>query len=152
MTRARNPPCEVIPGGTLIWTDEIPETVLKYRYLCKRRSCNASISALLEFRRRHWFLEHLGPEEQLFLSRARRELPDWPGFTRFSLTAEQLIAANVCQDQSIAAFQTLLSISDSASVQGGAFQFVLNLERPGLTAKSLLRTFRAFLRKRADGA
>jgi hypothetical protein len=110
------------------------------------------VSALLEFRRRHWFLESLDPEQQLFLERAREHLPNWPGFARFSLNEEQLQAAKVCQDQSVAAFQTLLAMSDSASIKEDNFEFVINLQNPKQTSKSIFRMFRDFFRKRADGA
>ena len=81
-----------MPLGSLRWFDEHPEGGVVSDYDGSHEQCRASIIRLAGARTQLWRTGSVPVELRELWDEARRVLPEWPGFRRLSLNAEQMKA------------------------------------------------------------
>ncbi len=78
----------IIPYGSLIWADEEPP--LNERPIEGHDECKHSLMLLISARKNLWRTGRVAPEWQALWREANELLPNWPGFERLTLSAEEL--------------------------------------------------------------
>ena len=81
---------DYMPLGSLRWLDEHPEGGVVSDYDGRCEQCRTSIIWLACARTQLWRTESVPVELRELWDEARRVLPEWPGFRRLSLDAEQI--------------------------------------------------------------
>ena len=85
---------DLMPLGSLRWLDEHPEGGVVSDDGGEHKQCRISIIWLACARTQLWRTDSVPVELRGLWDEARRALPEWPGFRRLSLDAEQMKALN----------------------------------------------------------
>lgn len=87
----------IMPLGTLVWSDEHPEepfSVLGARGA--HEECGHSMQRLAHARTALWRTGVIPDDRRAVWDEAHRVLPEWPGFQRLTLTADQQTSLEAC--------------------------------------------------------
>lgn len=121
----------LIPFASIIWSDEhqpFREGALDGHEMCKH-----TLIILTSVRKNLWRTGQMAPELQPFWRQAMELLPDWPGFQRLTLTAEQLKYLDACEEETDEMFNSVRSNSSVFSVEDkgdGVIGFVAHPRQP----------------------
>jgi hypothetical protein len=123
-------PC-LIPFGCIIWSDE--HRPVSEGALIGHDRCLHSLIRLTSARTHLWRTGQLPDASQQLWREAQELIPDWPGFKRLALTAEQLRALDSCEAE---AFDSMNALRRDAAIfaledcGGGVMRFVAHPPPP----------------------
>ncbi len=121
---ARWSPC-LIPYSSLIWSDEEPP--LNERLVEGHDACKHSLMLLISARKNLWRTGRIAPEWQALWREANELLPNWPGFERLTLSAEELKGLDDCEQEVSDIMEHFRSTSSIFAVDdkgGGVIRFI----------------------------
>ena len=87
----------VMPLCSLVWPDEHPGGELPSGDA--HRACKGTIVRLAGARTRLWRTSSLPENRTALWNEAQRQLPDWPGFHRLTLSPEELVSLDGCREE-----------------------------------------------------
>jgi hypothetical protein len=131
--KAQFGPC-LIPFDSIVWADE--HMLSKERALPGHDTCLRSMIRLMLARKQLWRTGQIDESLQQIWREAQEILPDWPGFRRLTLTAEELRALDLCEQEaaglldSIRADASVFAVTEKGA---GVVSFVAHprVSRPG---------------------
>lgn len=108
----------LLPLGTIIWSDEHPtdDRGRHHRPWRCSDSCRASIGRLVAARGCYWADEEIPPKYQEVWAQAKAAIPDWPGFQRLYLSAEDRLAVDAAEQDAADSLGELLGMADQVEV------------------------------------
>ena len=90
----------IMPLGTLVWSDEHPQDATGATRVIVARGahaeCGHSILRLSHARTRLWRTGVVPEDRREIWEEAQRVLPEWPGFQRLTLSADQQTSLEAC--------------------------------------------------------
>ncbi len=89
----------IMPLGSLSWSDEHPDGRVVSDSGGSHEQCSASIIRLAWARTQLWRTGSVPAESRELWDEARRLLPEWPGFRRLSLDREQMKSLDGCAEE-----------------------------------------------------
>lgn len=89
----------IMPFGSLSWSDEHPDGGERLGRSGPHRTCTSSLVRLASVRTRMWRSEPIPPQSLALWEDARRVLPEWPGFHRLTLSPEQMTSLEACASE-----------------------------------------------------
>jgi hypothetical protein len=121
---ARWSPC-LIPYSSLIWEDEAPP--FNERPIEGHDECKHSLMLLISARKNLWRTGRIAAESESMWREANELLPNWPGFERLTLSAEELKGLDACEQEVSDIMEHLRSTSSIFAVDdkgGGVIGFI----------------------------
>jgi hypothetical protein len=95
----------LIPFSSVLWDDELPsDDTRQFPY---HKECNFSVIRLMSARKQLWKSGSNSEAQQQLLSDARNLVPNWPGFLRLSLTPEQQVSLQLCEEETADMMESL---------------------------------------------
>jgi len=95
----------LIPFSSVLWDDELPSSEIR-QFPCHKQ-CNFSVIRLISARKQLWKSGINSEAQQQLLSDARKLVPNWPGFMRLSLTPEQQVSLQLCEEETADMMESL---------------------------------------------
>lgn len=90
----------VMPLCSLVWPDEHPGgPMTELPFGADHKACLATIMRLSGARTALWRTGALPDNRTALWNEAQRQLPDWPGFHRLSLSPEQFASLDGCREE-----------------------------------------------------
>ena len=111
----------VMPLCSLVWPDEHPGGELPSGEA--HRACKGTIIRLAGARTRLWRTGSLPENRTVLWKEAQRQLPDWPGFHRLTLSPEELESLDGCREE----------LDDLMGAVGRQFSTVTLTSKDGIT-------------------
>lgn len=89
----------IMPLCSLVWDDEHPEANFVSDYEGIHGACRASIIRLANARTQLWKTGAIPVDCRELWNEARQTLPDWPGFHRLNLNADEQQSLRMCAEE-----------------------------------------------------
>ena len=121
---ARHSPC-LIPFDCIVWSDEHPPAGTTVFY--GHEACRHSLIRLISARKSLWRTGQISDGLGQVWREAQEIMPDWPGFRRLTLSAEELQALDFCEAETadmmgqLRSDASIFALSDEG---GGVVSFV----------------------------
>jgi len=127
---ARHSP-SLIPFDCIVWSDE--HTPSETRLYPEHDACLHSLIRLVSARKLLWRTGQIPDALRQVWREAQKSIPDWPGFRRLALSAEELRALDFCEEEtadmmgSLRSDASIFALSDKG---GGVVSFVAHPPAP----------------------
>jgi len=99
-----------IPLATIFWDDEHPQGLPIP--ICKNKKCFESISFLIAARSEYWEHGEISLKYATVWDAAKILIPEWAGFRRLNLSAEERVRIQACLQDALDWFTALEQVSN----------------------------------------
>lgn len=127
---ARHSPC-LIPFGCIVWSDE--HTPAETTVFTGHEACRHSLIRLISARKSLWRTGQISDGLGQVWREAQEIMPDWPGFRRLTLSAEEFRALDFCEAETadmmghLRSDASIFTLSDEG---GGVVSFLAHPPAP----------------------
>jgi hypothetical protein len=117
-----------------MWSDEHPPAMTIFNR--GHQACSYSVMRLVSARKWLWRTGQVPAELEQVWRGAQETIPDWPGFRRLTLSAEEMQDLDSCEEETASLMDSLRSDASTFAVSdegGGVAHFSAHLPAPPTT-------------------